>query len=69
MSMRTIEVNLITQSIAKMCIDACYYLSEDVYDALVEAEKHEESTLGKEIIGKMLISRKMGKYLFVRIRV
>jgi len=59
--MRTIEVNLITQSIAKMCIDACYYLSEDVYDALVEAEKHEESTLGKEIIGKIVENADIAK--------
>ncbi|MBP2661326.1 MAG: hydro-lyase, Fe-S type, tartrate/fumarate subfamily, alpha subunit [Firmicutes bacterium] len=35
--MRTIEVEQITQAIAKMCMDACYYLSEDVYDALVSA--------------------------------
>lgn len=59
--MRTIEVDLITQSIAKMCIDACYYLSEDVYDALVSAEKQEESPLGKEIIGKIIENADIAK--------
>jgi fumarate hydratase subunit alpha len=52
--MRSIEVEKVTQAIAKMCIDACYYLSGDVYDALVEAQKKEESPLGKEIIGKIV---------------
>lgn len=52
--MRTIEVEKVTQAIAKMCIDACYYLSEDVYDALVAAKDKEESPLGKEIIGKIV---------------
>jgi len=59
--MRTIEVDKITQAIAKMCIDACYYLSEDVYDALVAAEKQEESALGKEIIGKLVDNADIAK--------
>ncbi|MBP2626797.1 MAG: hydro-lyase, Fe-S type, tartrate/fumarate subfamily, alpha subunit [Firmicutes bacterium] len=59
--MRTIEVDQITQAIAKMCIDACYYLSEDVYDALVTAEKQEESALGKEIIGKIVENADIAK--------
>jgi len=59
--MRTIEVDLITQAIAKMCIDACYYLSEDVYDALVVAGRQEESTLGKEIIGKIVENANIAK--------
>jgi len=52
--MRTIEVDLITQAIAKMSIDACYNLSEDVYQALLVAGKKEESPLGKEIVGKLV---------------
>lgn len=52
--MRTIEVEKITQAIAKMCMDACYYLSEDVYEGLVAAQAREESPLGKEIIGKLV---------------
>ncbi|MDF2635259.1 MAG: hydro-lyase, Fe-S type, tartrate/fumarate subfamily, alpha subunit [Pelosinus sp.] len=59
--MRTIEVEQITQAIAKMCMDACYYLSEDVYDALVAAEKKEESALGKEIIGKLVDNADISK--------
>jgi len=59
--MRTIEVDQITQAIAKMCIDACYYLSEDVYDALVVAGRREESPLGKEIISKIVENANIAK--------
>lgn len=52
--MRTIEVEQITQAIAKMCMEACYYLPEDVYAALVEGQKTEESPLGKDIIGQII---------------
>ncbi len=59
--MRTIEVEQITQAIAKMCMDACYYLSEDVYDALVSAGRKEESALGKEIIEKLVENADISK--------
>ncbi len=59
--MRTIEVDQITQAIAKMCTDACYYLSEDVYEALVVAGSKEESPLGKEIIGKIVENANISK--------
>jgi fumarate hydratase subunit alpha len=59
--MRTIEVEQITQAIAKMCMDACYYLSEDVYEALVSAGRKEESALGKEIIGKLVENANISK--------
>jgi len=59
--MRTIEVDQITQAIAKMCTDACYYLSEDVYEALVAAGRKEESPLGKEIIGKIVENANISK--------
>ncbi|MEG6584177.1 fumarate hydratase [Dendrosporobacter sp. 1207_IL3150] len=52
--MRTIEVEQITQAIAKMCMEACYYLPEDVYAALVEGQKTEESPLGKDVIGQII---------------
>lgn len=52
--MRSINVEEVTQAIAKLCIDACYYLSEDVYDALVKARETEESPLGKEVIDQIV---------------
>jgi fumarate hydratase subunit alpha len=52
--MREINVSEITDVVAKLCIDANYYLPEDVRDALEMAMKNEESDLGKEILGDIL---------------
>jgi len=52
--MRTIDTATITQAVAKLAIDANYYLSEDVYDALVAGQSSEESPLGREIIGQLV---------------
>ena len=52
--MRTINVEDITQSVAKLCIDACYYLSEDVYEALVKSKETEESPLGRDVIDQIV---------------
>lgn len=52
--MRTIEVEKVTEAIAKMCVDACYYLTPDVYDALVAAKSTEESPLGKELLTRLV---------------
>lgn len=52
--MRTIDTATITQAVAKLAIDANYYLSEDVYDALVAGQTSEESPLGREIIGQLV---------------
>lgn len=52
--MRTIEVSQITEAVAKLCVDANYYLSGDIFDALVRGEEKEESPLGKEIFGQLI---------------
>lgn len=52
--MRNIEAQSITDAVTKLCIDANYYLSPDVYDALKTAEKEEASPLGQEVIGKLI---------------
>lgn len=52
--MRTINVEQVTQAVAKLCVDACYYLSEDVYEALVKAKETEESPLGKDVIDQIV---------------
>lgn len=52
--MRSINVEEVTQAIAKLCVDACYYLSEDVYEALVKAKDTEESPLGRDVIDQIV---------------
>ena len=52
--MRDIQVSTITDVVAKLCVDANYYLPEDVQKALEDAMAAEESALGKEILGDIL---------------
>ena len=52
--MREIKTSEITDVVAKLCIDANYYLPEDVRKALERAMAKEESELGKEILGDIL---------------
>ena len=52
--MRTVQAQVITDAVAKLCIDANYYLSEDIFNALSEGKKKEESALGREILGQLV---------------
>lgn len=52
--MRTVQAQAITEAIAKLCIDANYYLSEDIFNALKQGEAKEESPLGREIFGQLV---------------
>ena len=51
--MRNINVNEITRNIKEMCIEANYFLSSDMKDALLDAKEKEESPLGKQIINQL----------------
>ena len=48
--MREISTELITNTIAEMCIRANCNLNEDVYDALEKAKQKEQSQIGREIL-------------------
>lgn len=51
--MKTIEVSRITETIKEMCIEANHFLSGDMKEALCNAQKKEESELGKQILGQL----------------
>lgn len=51
--MRSINVELITENIKEMCIQANHFLSSDMDLALKKAEAEESSTLGKQILGQL----------------
>ena len=51
--MREIAVEDITKEIAKMCIQANHYLSDDMDKALKNATKEEASPLGKKILEQL----------------
>ena len=51
--MRTISVDTITKHVKEMCIEANYYLSDDMKMAFQSAMKKEESPLGKQIFDQL----------------
>jgi fumarate hydratase subunit alpha len=52
--MREIDASVITGAVKNLCMDANYYLGEDVVRRLQECEKKEESPTGKEVLNKIL---------------
>jgi len=59
--MRNINVELITDSIKRLSMDANYYLGEDVIEAIKAARVKEESPLGKEILNQILENAEIAK--------
>ena len=52
--MRNLDAAQITEAVARLCIEANYYLSEDIFDALKAGVEREESPLGKEILQQLV---------------
>lgn len=52
--MREINVSEVTSTIAKLCMDSCYYLPEAVKAKIKAAAATEESPLGKEILNTLI---------------
>lgn len=59
--MRIIDAEHITQNIKEMCIEANYFLSEDVESAIIESYAKEKSTLGKQILIQLETNIKIAK--------
>ncbi len=51
--MREISVDLITEEVRNLCIDANHKLSPDMERALCDAQEKERSPLGKQILGQL----------------
>ena len=52
--MRSIACESITQAVAKLCKEACCYVTPDMYEAFKRAKESEVSPLGRDILGKIL---------------
>lgn len=59
--MREINVNLITDAVEKMCINANCVLNEDIYCAIKDCEKKEESATGKDILQQLIKNADLAK--------
>jgi len=51
--MRSIHVDDIVKNVKEMCIEANHYLTKDVENALVIAQKNEKSPVGKQILDQL----------------
>jgi len=51
--MREIDVKKITETVAQLCIDANYYLPDDVFKALKKAREKEVSPVGKALLDEI----------------
>ena len=54
--MRALDVSTIIDHIAKMCIDANYYVEDALMRALKKAKDDETSELGKNILGQIIVN-------------
>ena len=52
--MREIHTSVITDTIARLCIEACYHLGEDVLDALRRAKESEPSPVARSVLEQIL---------------
>jgi fumarate hydratase subunit alpha len=57
--MKTIEVSEVTSAVRQLCMDATTLLGEDVVSALEKSLVAEESTIGREILGRILENAKI----------
>lgn len=70
--MREIKVSEVTDVIAKLCMDSCYYLPQEMMDKIRNAAVEEESPLGREILATLIENFELAKkrlFLCVRIPV
>jgi fumarate hydratase subunit alpha len=59
--MRDINVSEITKAIRKLCMDANYYLSDDVKKKLKEAYDNETFDIAKDVLSKLIINADIAK--------
>lgn len=51
--MREIHIDQVIACVEKLCMDANYYLNEDIYRAIEEAGNREKSEIGKMVLANL----------------
>jgi fumarate hydratase subunit alpha len=59
--MREIEGSVVAETVARLCMEANYYLGEDVINAIKKALGQEESPTGKDILNQLLQNAQIAK--------
>jgi fumarate hydratase subunit alpha len=59
--MREVDVKKVTETVAKCCMDSCYYLPEGVLKKLQAGQKNEVSPLGRQVLGTIIENAELAK--------
>ena len=59
MGIRNIRARKVTETVARLCREANYFLPDDVINALEKAHKTEESPLGRKTLGQILANAQL----------
>mgnify|MGYP001592721107 CR=1 FL=1 len=61
MGIRNIRARKVTETVARLCQGANYFLPDDVIKALEKAHKTEESPLGRQTLGQILANAQLAR--------
>ena len=70
--MRELNVGVITEAVRNLCIEANYYLGDDIKEALEISKKKETWKLAEDVLDKIIVNSEIAckmRCLFVRILV
>ncbi len=59
--MREVDVSILTDKVAELCMESCYYLPEQVKGKIKAAIETEESPLGREILSTLVENFELAK--------
>ena len=59
--MRTIHIDHIISAVEKLCMDANYYLNDDIYNALIESKDSEESENAVWVLNNLIENSKIAR--------
>lgn len=57
--LKTISTKIIVEEVARLCIEANYYISNDVMQAFQKSWAQEESKIGKDVIEQLIENAKI----------
>ncbi len=60
-TIRTVDVKDIVQTVAKLCIEANYYLPEDVVNTLLKAKEKEASPVGRDVLEQIIENQRISR--------
>ena len=59
--MRELNAKAITENVAEMCMEAAYYLPNDVYEGLKKGRETEESPVGKVVLDQIISNAEIAR--------